>query len=147
MMSETFADLALKALQYGLFGLLGVLIATFANKRKSMAEIQKLEEETEKLNIENQNLRAEQMNAVIKENTDLQKARDEIKGKLYIANEEKLMLSKELAAQRIESAEYQKILAENQKKFELLAVQLNSQGKDIGEIKKKTGQLPKRDDL
>jgi hypothetical protein len=133
-------EILFKALQYGLFGLLGVLIATFANKRKSVAEIEKLKEETEKLNLENQNLRSEQMNILITQNNELQKAREELKAKLYIANEEKLLLAKQLQEQRIESRNYQTRLEELERK-------VYSQHKDITAIQKKTGQLPSREEL
>jgi hypothetical protein len=123
----------------GMFTFLGVVVTLFFTRKKSQAEtdkaraeIKKLEEESEKIKIENENMRTEQMNSVMKQNLDLEKAREELKAKLYIANEEKLMLSQEMQRYRIE-------LSENQRKFEELLVKQN---KDIVEIKKQTGQLP-----
>jgi hypothetical protein len=123
----------------GIFTFLGVVVTLFFTRKKSQAEtdkaraeIKKLEEESEKIKIENENMRTEQMNSVMKQNLDLEKAREELKAKLYIANEEKLMLSQEMQRYRIE-------LSENQRKFEELLVKQN---KDIVEIKKQTGQLP-----
>jgi len=140
----------------GFFGFLGVVITLFFTRKKSQAETEKaraevkrLEEETEKLSLENQKLnleyqkiRQEQTNLVLKENSELIKAKEELKAKLYIANEEKFLLSKELSTYRIESIEKQKKIEEfsaNQKKFEEL---LANQHKDIVEIKKnQTGEL------
>jgi hypothetical protein len=123
----------------GIFTFLGVIATLLFTRKKSQAEtdkaraeIKKLEEEAEKIKIENENMRTEQMNSVMRQNVELEKAREELKAKLYIANEEKLMLSQEMQRYRIE-------LSENQRKFELL---LENQHKDIVEIKKKTGQLP-----
>ena len=123
----------------GIFAFLGV-IATLVFTRqkvraetdKARAEIQKLEEESEKIKIENENMRAEQMNSVMRNNIELEKAKEELKAKLYIANEEKLLLSQELYRYRIE-------LTENRKKLESL---LENQRKELVEIKKQTGQLP-----
>ena len=133
----------------GAFSLLGGVITHFATRKRNNAEVKRLEEETEKLNLENQKLnleyqtiRQQQTNLVLKENSELIKAKEELKAKLYIANEEKFLLSKELSTYRIESIEKQKKIEElsaNQKKFEEL---LASQHKDIVEIKKKqTGEL------
>jgi cell division protein FtsL len=137
-----FIEILMKVLQYGFFSLLGIIVATLANKRKSKAEIGKLEEETKKLNIENENLRAEQLNSFMKRNDDLEKAREELKGKLYIATEEKLLLSQELHLQRIESDKKQKINEELSARLSKVETLLNTQHKDIAEIKKQTGQLP-----
>jgi len=146
-MTATLYDLLLRSLEGGLFTLLGLIIATIANRRKSnaeteraRAEIERLEEETEKLRMENERNRAEQINTMLKQNIELLKAKDELKAKLHIANEEKLLLSKELSAQRIESIEYQKQvmqLSDNQRKIE----------QKVDTIKKQTDQLklPARD--
>ena len=123
----------------GVFTFLGAVVTLFFTRKKSQAEtdkaraeIKKLEEEAEKIKIENENMRTEQMNSVMKQNVELEKAREELKAKLYIANEQNLMLSKEMQRYRIE-------LSENQRKLEDL---LKDQHKDIAEIKKQTGQLP-----
>jgi DNA gyrase/topoisomerase IV subunit A len=140
----------------GIFTFLGGLITLFVMRRKNNAETEKLLseaeknkaenkkliEETERLNIENQNLRTEQMNAMLKQNNELVKAREELKAKLQISNEQNFLLSKELSIRNIESVEKQKKideLSDRQKKVEEL---LNTQHKDIVEIKKQTGQLP-----
>jgi hypothetical protein len=140
----------------GIFTFLGGLITLFVMRKrnnadtekllseaeKNKAENKKLVEETERLNIENQNLRTEQMNAMLKQNNELVKAREELKAKLQISNEQNLLLSKELNIRNIESMEKQKKideLSDRQKKVEEL---LNTQHKDIVEIKKQTGQLP-----
>jgi hypothetical protein len=133
-------DLFALAIGGGIFTFLGVVVTLLFTRKKVQAEadvaraqIRKLEEESEKIKIENENMRTEQMNSVMKQNVELEKAREELKAKLYIANEEKLMLSQEMQRYRIE-------LSENQRKFEEL---LASQHKDIVEIKKvQTGQLP-----
>jgi hypothetical protein len=64
----------------------------------------------------------------------IHKGQEDLKAELYIANQEKLNLSKELMLQRIE-------IAEQQKKNEKV---LESQQKDISKIKLKTGQLPEQ---
>jgi len=139
----------------GLFSLFGGLITHLATRKRNNAEVKRLEEETEKLNLENQKLsleyqkiRQEQTNSVMKENNELVKAKEELKAKLYITNEEKLLLAKELSIYRIESTEKQKridALSEKQKKFEEL---LTTHSQDIVAIKKtQTGQLPARSDL
>jgi ABC-type phosphate transport system auxiliary subunit len=123
----------------GVFTFLGVVVTLIFTRKKSQAEtdkahaeIKKLEEEAEKIKIENENMRTGQMHALMKQNLELEKAREELKAKLYIANEEKLMLSQELQRYRIE-------LTENQRKLEEI---LATQHKDIVEMKKQTGQLP-----
>ena len=113
-----------------------------AEAEKNKAEVLKLKAEAEKLDIENQNLKTAQMNSVMKQNNDLVKAREELKAKLQISNEQNLLLSKELNIRNIESIEKQKKideLSDRQKKVEEL---LNTQHRDIVEIKKQTGQLP-----
>jgi hypothetical protein len=132
----------------GFFSFLGVIVTLWFTRRKSQAEtekthaeIKKLKEEAEKLEIENQNMRMEQMNTVMKRSDDLEKAKEELKAKLYIANEEKLLLSQELHTQRIESNDLMKKLSASQK---IIEESLASQNKDIAEIKKKTGQLPEQ---
>ena len=134
-MNEIFA----LVISGGIFTFLGVIATLLFTRKKSQAEtdkaraeIQKLEEESEKIKIENENMRAEQMNSVMRNNIELEKAKEELKAKLYIANEEKLLLSQELYRYRIE-------LTENRKKLESL---LENQRKELVEIKKQTGQLP-----
>jgi chromosome segregation ATPase len=148
-MNEATFELLIRFLQSGIFTLLGVLFTLFFTRKKSQAEtekaraeIKKLEEEAEKLNIENQNMRAEQMNVVMKQNNELNKAKEELKAKLHIANEENLLLSKELHTQRIESFEKQKKIEELSERQRKIEESLAIQHKDIAEMKKQTGQLP-----
>ena len=137
-MDKTYEFVAL-VIGGGVFTFLGVVVTLVFTRKKSQAEtdkaraeIEKLREESEEIKIKNENMRTEQMNSVMKQNLELEKAREELKAKLYIAIEEKLMLSQEMQRYRIE-------LSENQRKFEEL---LATQHKDIVEIKKQTGQLP-----
>lgn len=148
-MDKNILDFVVPILQSGFFALLGVLSTLFfarkknqAETEKARAEIKKLEEESERLNIENQNMRAEQMNSMMRQNNELNKAREELKAKLYIVNEENLLLSKELQLQRIESVQKQKRIDELSERQMKIEESLANQHKDIAEIKKNTGQLP-----
>ena len=131
----------------GIFTFLGVIITLFFTRKKvqadidlARAQIKKLEEEAERLNLENQNMRIGQMNAVMKEKNDLEKDKEELKAKLYIANEEKLLLAQQLQNDKIEKQKALADLSERQKVIEEL---LKNQHQDIVEIKKvQTGQLP-----
>jgi hypothetical protein len=134
-------------LKYGFFAFLGVVATLIAGRRKSGSEVKKLDEEAERLNLENQNLRAEQMNNVIKENSELLKAKDDLRTKLHIAAEQIADLSKQLREQTILSVESQRKIDEmlvNQKN--ILEMQ-QSQQKDISNIVKQTGPLPSREEL
>jgi predicted nuclease with TOPRIM domain len=134
-------------LKYGFFAFLGVVATLIAGRRKSGSEVKKLDEEAERLNIENQNLRAEQMNNVIKENSELLKAKDDLRTKLHIATEQIADLSKQLREQTILSAEYQRKMDEMLVNQKSIQETLNSQQQDISNIAKQTGPLPSRDEM
>jgi len=133
-------DILALVISGGVFAFLGVIATLLFTRKKvqaetdkARAEIKKLEEESEKIQIENQNMRTEQMNSVMRQNVELEKAREELKAKLYITTEQNLLLSQEMQRYRIE-------LMENQRKLESL---LENQHKDIVEIQKvQTGRLP-----
>jgi hypothetical protein len=108
----------------------------------------KLQQESERLQIENKNLIQAQMNDLTQQNNNLMEVRlklreeldrihkgqSDLEAKLYVASQEKLILSQELTQLRAENYE-QRVKLEK-----ALAVQHN----DIVEIKKQTGQLPEQ---
>jgi hypothetical protein len=142
-----------RVLESGILVFMGVLATLIFGRKKTTAETEKyqtevlkLKQETERLEIENRNLIQVQMNDLTKQNSDLMEARlklreeldrihkgqADLEAALYITNQEKLNLSKELVQLR----------AENYEQRTKLEKALEVQHKDIVEIKKQTGQLP-----